>query len=187
MGWERKRGKLEEFNRLLRGATDTGFIVKSGDLASGQMRFVLTLDADTVLPRDAARRLIATLAHPLNRPVLSADGRRVVAGYGVLQPRVSFLYRTGMRSRFARVFAGSAGIDPYSSASSDVFLGLFVLFVPNFAEQISKGLAGAVYGVILILVIYVMPTGAAGLVHLVVRRLASKRRHRSRLEQGAAP
>lgn len=125
MGWERKRGKLEEFNRLLRGATDTSYIVQSGDLAAERARFVLTLDADTVLPRDAARRLIGTLAHPLNKAVLSPDGRRVEAGYGVLQPRVSFLYRTGMRSRFARVFAGSAGIDPYSSASSDVYQDLF--------------------------------------------------------------
>ncbi len=125
MGWERKRGKLEEFNRLLRGGTDTSFEIQTGDLASSNIRFVLTLDADTVLPRDAARRLIGTLAHPLNRAVLSRDGRRVEKGYGVLQPRVSFLYRTGMRSRFARIFAGSAGIDPYSSASSDVYQDLF--------------------------------------------------------------
>ncbi|HKB02708.1 MAG TPA: glucoamylase family protein [Gemmataceae bacterium] len=125
MGWERKRGKLEEFNALLRGAKDTSYVVQTGDIAEFQARFVLTLDADTVLPRDAARRLIATLAHPLNRPVLTPDGRRVAAGYAVLQPRVSFLYRTGMRSLFARVFAGSAGIDPYSSASSDVYQDLF--------------------------------------------------------------
>jgi cyclic beta-1,2-glucan synthetase len=125
MGWERKRGKLEEFNRLLRGATDTSYIELTGDLAAQRIRFVLTLDADTVLPRDAARRLIGTLAHPLNKAVLSTDNRRVVAGYGVLQPQVSFLYRTGMRSRFARIFAGSAGIDPYSSASSDVYQDLF--------------------------------------------------------------
>lgn len=125
MGWERKRGKLEEFNRLLRGATDTSYIVQSDGLAAERVRFVLTLDADTVLPRDAARRLIGTLAHPLNKAVLSPDGRLVEAGYGVLQPRVSFLYRTGMRSRFARIFAGSAGIDPYSSASSDVYQDLF--------------------------------------------------------------
>ncbi|MBN9524200.1 glycosyl transferase family 36, partial [bacterium] len=125
MGWERKRGKLDEFNRLLRGAADTSYAVKTGDAAALDVRFVLTLDADTVLPKDAARRLVATLAHPLNRPVLSADGRRVVAGYGVLQPRVSFLYKTGLRSRFARIFAGSAGIDPYSSASSDVYQDLF--------------------------------------------------------------
>src|SRR5262249_36601542 len=73
MGWERKRGKLEEFNQLLRGAANTTYAVMTGDAASIGARFVLTLDADTVLPRDAARRLIATLAHPLNRPVLSAD------------------------------------------------------------------------------------------------------------------
>jgi cyclic beta-1,2-glucan synthetase len=125
MGWERKRGKLEEFNALLRGATDTTYILKTGDLTSPHVRYVLTLDADTVLPREAARRLIATLDHPLNRPVLTPDGRRVAVGYGVLQPRVSFLYRTGMRSWFARTFAGSAGIDPYSSASSDVYQDLF--------------------------------------------------------------
>ncbi len=125
MGWERKRGKLDEFNRLLRGATNTSYLVKTGDAAKLDARFVLTLDADTVLPRDSARRMVATLAHPLNRAVLSADGRRVVAGYGVLQPRVSFLYKTGLRSWFARIFAGSAGIDPYSSASSDVYQDLF--------------------------------------------------------------
>ncbi len=125
MGWERKRGKLDEFNRLLRGATDTSYAVATGDAAALRVRFVLTLDADTVLPRDAARRLIGTLAHPLNRPVLSADGRRVVAGYGVVQPRVSFLYQTGLRSRFARTFAGSAGVDPYSAAASDVYQDLF--------------------------------------------------------------
>lgn len=125
MGWERKRGKLEEFNALLRGATDTSYVIQSGDMAGFRPRFVLTLDADTVLPRDAARRLIGTLAHPLNRPILTDDGRRVEKGYGVLQPRVSFLYRTGMHSLFARIFAGSAGIDPYSSASSDVYQDLF--------------------------------------------------------------
>lgn len=125
MGWERKRGKLDEFNRLLCGEGETSYVVKTGDAATFGTPFVLTLDADTVLPRDAARRLVATLAHPLNRPVLSPDGRRVVAGYGVLQPRVSFLYKTGLRSRFARTFAGSAGIDPYSSASSDVYQDLF--------------------------------------------------------------
>jgi cyclic beta-1,2-glucan synthetase len=125
MGWERKRGKLDEFNRLLRGATDTSYLQQTGKAAELDVRFVLTLDADTVLPRDAATRLVATLAHPLNRPVLSSDGRVVVTGYGVLQPRVNFLYKTGLQSRFARIFAGSAGVDPYSSASSDVYQDLF--------------------------------------------------------------
>ncbi len=126
MGWERKRGKLDEFNRLLRGATDTGFTVMSCAPADvPKVKYVLTLDTDTVLPRDAARQMIATLAHPLNHPRLSADGRRVEAGYAILQPRVSFLYRAGFRSWFARLFAGSAGIDPYSSAASDTSMDLF--------------------------------------------------------------
>ena len=126
MGFERKRGKLDEFNRLIRGATDTSFSVTSCVIAEiPHVRFVLTLDTDTVLPRDAARNMIATLAHPLNAPQLSADGRRVIGGYAILQPRVSFLYRAGFRSWFARVFAGSTGVDPYSSAASDTSMDLF--------------------------------------------------------------
>jgi cyclic beta-1,2-glucan synthetase len=126
MGWERKRGKLHEFNRLLRGAGDTSYSTMSGPLSDvPRCRFVLTLDADTVLPRDAARQMISALAHPLSKAVLSADGRRVESGYGILQPRVTFLYRTGLRSLFARIFAGSAGLDPYASAVSDVYQDLF--------------------------------------------------------------
>ncbi len=126
MAWERKRGKLHEFNRLLRGKADTDFVVTSHPLSEvPRVRFVLTLDADTVLPRDAARSLIAALAHPLNSPRLSADGKRVVGGYAVLQPRVSFLYRVGFKSLFARAFAGSAGVDPYSAAASDTYMDLF--------------------------------------------------------------
>ncbi len=126
MGHERKRGKLDEFNALIRGATDTTYAVQSHPAgALPKVRYVFTLDTDTVLPRDAARQMIATLAHPLSRPQLSADGRRVERGYAVLQPRVSFLYRTGFRSWFARVFAGSAGVDPYSAAVSDTYMDLF--------------------------------------------------------------
>jgi cyclic beta-1,2-glucan synthetase len=126
MGWERKRGKLDEFNRLLRGATDTSYSTRSGDVSSlPRIRYVLTLDADTVLLRDAARRLVSILAHPLNRAVRSADGRRIESGYAILQPRVSFLYQAGLRSWFSRIFAGSAGIDPYSSAASDTYQDLF--------------------------------------------------------------
>ena len=126
MGHERKRGKLDEFNRLLRGATDTSYSVLSCAASEiPKVRYVLTLDIDTVLPRDAARQMIASLAHPLNTPRLSDDGRRVISGYAILQPRVSFLYRAGFRSWFARVFAGSAGVDPYSSAASDTSMDLF--------------------------------------------------------------
>jgi len=125
MGWERKRGKLVEFNRLLRGARDTSYLTAWEADAAPPIRYVITLDADTQLPHDAARRLIATLAHPLNRPVFDPERRRVVSGYGVLQPRVS-LTMTGVRkSRFARIFGGSAGLDPYTTAVSNVYQDLF--------------------------------------------------------------
>jgi cyclic beta-1,2-glucan synthetase len=126
MAWERKRGKLEEFNRLLRGATDHSFVYQSSDISSlPHFRFVLTLDTDTVLPRDAAKHLIAILAHPNNKPIYSEDARTVIAGYTLVQPRVSFLYRTSFRSWFTRFYAGSAGIDPYSAAVSDTYMDLF--------------------------------------------------------------
>ncbi|HYP90703.1 MAG TPA: protein ndvB, partial [Polyangiaceae bacterium] len=126
MGWERKRGKLEELNRLLRGDQNTTFSVVTADrelLAS--VRYVITLDADTELPREVARRLVGTMAHPQNRPVLDAAGRRVVRGYGIIQPRVGTLPLSSRRSRFARIFAGPPGIDPYTTAVSDVYQDLF--------------------------------------------------------------
>jgi cyclic beta-1,2-glucan synthetase len=126
MGWERKRGKLVEFNRLLRGAQDTSYAVCSGDPAElPHIRFVITLDVDTQLPREAARRLVGTLAHPLNRARFDPAEGHVVEGYGVLQPRVSFHMVAASRSLFARTWVGSAGIDPYSTAVSDVYQDLF--------------------------------------------------------------
>ncbi len=126
MGWERKRGKLSEFNRLLRGATDTSYTVASGDPTQGpRARFIITLDADTLLIRDTARRLVGTLAHPLNQPVFDPSRGRVVEGFGVLQPRVSVHLSAATRSRFSRILASSAGIDPYSTAVSDVYMDLF--------------------------------------------------------------
>src|SRR5262249_27526529 len=125
MGWERKRGKLSEFNRLLRGDRATSYTVLSGDPETlPPIRFVLTLDADTQLPRDSARRLVGTLAHPLNRPRFDPERGRVVEGYGVLQPRVSFHLTAATHSRFAAVLAASGGIDPYSSAASDTYMDL---------------------------------------------------------------
>jgi cyclic beta-1,2-glucan synthetase len=126
MGWERKRGKLSEFNRLLRGASDTTYAVVSGDVGRlPRVRFVITLDADTRLPRESARRLVGTLAHPLNRPHFDPEKGRVVSGYGVLQPRVSFDLLASARSLFARLLTGSAGLDPYTTAVSDVYQDLF--------------------------------------------------------------
>jgi cyclic beta-1,2-glucan synthetase len=126
MGWERKRGKLRELNRLLRGARDTSFIVQTGDAALfAEVRFVITLDADTQMPRDAARRLIGTALHPLNRPRIDPSLNRVTYGYGILQPRVSVSLESSARSRFAKIFSGNTGIDPYTTAVSDVHQDLF--------------------------------------------------------------
>ncbi len=126
MGWERKRGKLVEFNCLLRQDGETSYDVQIGDLSIlPTFRYVITLDADTQLPQGTARQLIGTLAHPLHAPQLSADGRRVVKGYGILQPRVGVSILCAGASKFARIFSGRVGVDPYTSAVSDVYQDLF--------------------------------------------------------------
>ena len=131
IGWERKRGKLHERNRLLRGATDTTFIdTASTDAGAhrlpGDVRYVATLDSDTRLPRDAILRLVGKMAHPLNRPRFDAGENRIVEGYGVLQPRVSPSLPVGAEgSLFQRVFSANSGLDPYASAVSDVYQDLF--------------------------------------------------------------
>ena len=128
MGWERKRGKLHELNRLLRGATDTTFVDPSGQRVAGpaDVRYVITLDADTRLPRGTARRLVGKMAHPLNRPRFDASSGQVLDGYAVLQPRVAPSLPTGLEgSRFQRVFSSASGIDPYAAAVSDVYQDLF--------------------------------------------------------------
>ncbi len=127
IGWERKRGKLHELNRLLRGAVDTSFLGIDGQsprVPTG-VRYVITLDADTRLPRDTVHRLIGKMAHPLNRPQFDAVSGRVVAGYAVLQPRVTPSLPVGREgSLFQRVFSSMSGIDPYASAASDVYQDL---------------------------------------------------------------
>ncbi len=126
IGWERKRGKLEEFNRLLRGATDTSYHLHVGDPAVlSSVRYCLTLDSDTRLPLHAARKLIGIIAHPLNRAVFDPRLRRVTEGYGILQPRVSVTMASAAGSLFARVYAGHTGVDPYTTAVSDTYQDLF--------------------------------------------------------------
>jgi cyclic beta-1,2-glucan synthetase len=127
MGWERKRGKLQELNRLLRGARNTTYVTSTGKspwVPEG-VRYVLTLDADTRVPRDTPRRLIGKMAHPLNRPHFDARVGRVVDGYAILQPRVAFSLPVEVEaSLFQRVFSGAAGVDPYAAAVSDVYQDL---------------------------------------------------------------
>jgi cyclic beta-1,2-glucan synthetase len=147
MGWERKRGKLADFNRLLlklgnplledednshelgwaeQRAPQAHYTTQVGDASIlPYIKYVITLDADTSLPQGSANRLIATLAHPLNHAEFAADGRSVVAGYTVLQPRVAIKPTSANRSLFSQIFAGNAGFDLYSFAVSDVYQDLF--------------------------------------------------------------
>ncbi|MFN7984585.1 MAG: glucoamylase family protein [Vicinamibacterales bacterium] len=126
MGWERKRGKIEEFNSLLRGARDTSYAVQVGrlNLLAG-VRYCLTLDSDTRLPRDAVRTLVGIILHPLNAARIDDATERVVEGYGVLQPRVSVTMASAAGSPFSRLYAGHTGVDPYTTAVSDVYQDLF--------------------------------------------------------------
>ena len=124
MGWERKRGKLHELNRWLRGDTATSFL--DPGLPPQGIRYVITLDSDTRLFRGAAYRLVGAMAHPLNRPRFDAALGRVVEGYGILQPRITATLPTaGFGSLYQRIYSGSAGIDPYAFAVSDVYQDLF--------------------------------------------------------------
>ena len=128
MGWERKRGKLHELDLLLRGAGATTYLPPDARdrMALSGVRYVLTLDADTRLPRGAVRQLVGTLAHALNRPVYDAQAGRIVDGYGLLQPRVTpTLPMSGSGTLYQRMSSGPAGIDPYAAAVSDVYQDLF--------------------------------------------------------------
>ncbi len=126
MGWERKRGKLHQLNLLLRGTGESAFSVEIGDLQELQeIKYVITLDADTILPREMGKRLVATLAHPLNRARFDPRHGGVSAGYTLLQPRIDITSTSANHSRFTRVFAGDVGLDLYTRAVSDAYQDLF--------------------------------------------------------------
>jgi cyclic beta-1,2-glucan synthetase len=130
IGWERKRGKLNELNQLLRGGKNLTFTTLTSEMyASGcaiqNVRFVITLDADTILPHGAACRLAGTLAHPLNQAVFDETTGKVVSGYTVLQPRMEIHPRSARFSWFTRFFAGDAGLDLYTLSVSDAYQDLF--------------------------------------------------------------
>lgn len=127
MGWERKRGKLHELNQLLRGESALSFISMESAIQDSlkSVRFVITLDTDTILPRGAACRLVGTLAHPLNRAVFDENTRQVVSGYTILQPRMEIHPKSANYSWFTRFFAGDAGLDLYTLAVSDAYQDLF--------------------------------------------------------------
>jgi len=126
LGWERKRGKIMEFNALLRGDKNTSYNIISGDLEKlSKVKYVITLDADTQLPRDTAKKLIGAMSHVLNRPKLDYDNKRVIRGYGLMQPRVSVGTVEANKTMFSKIFSGETGIDMYTTAVSDVYEDLF--------------------------------------------------------------
>jgi cyclic beta-1,2-glucan synthetase len=125
MGFERKRGKLLDLNKLLRHEFDS-FPVKVGDLSIlPRIRFVITLDSDTELPRGSAHRMIGALAHPLNQAIIDQEKNIVVAGYGILQPRVGVSVQSAAVSRLASIYSGETGFDIYTRAVSDVYQDLY--------------------------------------------------------------
>ncbi len=125
MGWERKRGKLLDLNRFLLQEYDS-FPLKAGPLETlERVRYVITLDSDTQLPRGTAARMIGTMAHPLNQAIIDPKSRLVTAGYGILQPRVGVSVSSASRSRLASLYSGETGFDIYTRAVSDVYQDLF--------------------------------------------------------------
>jgi cyclic beta-1,2-glucan synthetase len=129
MGWERKRGKLEELGRFLRGDNATSFLKLTANenilQQIGHIRYVITADADTVLPPGSAARLVGTLAHPLNQARFDPVSGQVVSGYTILQPRIDINPRSANQTWFTRIFAGDTGLDLYSRAVSDVYQDVF--------------------------------------------------------------
>src|SRR3984885_14571157 len=125
MGWERKRGKLLDLNKLLKGQFDP-FPVKAGNLSVlTNAQYVITLDSDTQLPRGTAQTMIGAMAHPLNRAIIDPELRIVTEGYGILQPRVGVSVQSASRSRLASIYSGQTGFDIYTRAISDAYQDLF--------------------------------------------------------------
>lgn len=126
MGWERKRGKLMALNALLRGHGKEYFeyISEHTDLLQS-VKYVITLDSDTQLPRDTAWKMIAVMAHPLNAPVYSEEKKRVVAGYGMLQPRIGMDIRGMSDSYYQHIHSVMPDIDPYTYSAPDIYQDLF--------------------------------------------------------------
>jgi len=125
MGWERKRGKIEDLNAYLNGEENSQELLVGDRQSLGRIGFVITLDADTQLPHGAARRLVETIAHPLNSPRLAPDQGHVLHGYAIIQPRVSITLPSATATPFTRLFSDPSGADPYASAVSDVYQDLF--------------------------------------------------------------
>lgn len=121
VGWERKRGKLECLNRLLMGKPAPEVSILVGTKRSLEnVRYVITLDSDTELPKDSAKQLVATISHPLNTPRLTSDNT-IERGYTIIQPRVSTNFIQAKHSYFTYIFSDESSIDPYNQAISNIY------------------------------------------------------------------
>ena len=126
MGYERKRGKLSDLNSLLRGSFEDNFSMVIGNIdVLSEIKFVITLDSDTQLPRDSARQFVGTMAHPLNRAFYNEKKQRVSQGYGIMQPRVGVSLPGTTLSRYSKLYGSEPGIDPYTRVVSDVYQDVF--------------------------------------------------------------
>jgi hypothetical protein len=127
MGWERKRGKLEELNAYLlgRGFREARTLIIGNTEQLSGVRYVITLDSDTHLPLDTAHKLVGALAHPLNRAFYDEKKKRITEGYTILQPRMAVGMEESHPTRYLKVFGGEPGIDPYTRAVSDVYQDIF--------------------------------------------------------------
>jgi cyclic beta-1,2-glucan synthetase len=126
MAWERKRGKIEELNRYLLGDQSTSLQLVVGKLEQlKDVRYIITLDSDSQLARDVGKKLVATISHPMNRPVIDPTVNRVVQGYAFIQPRVTISLTSAGNSFFSQLFSGQAGLDPYTNVVSEVYQDLF--------------------------------------------------------------
>ncbi|AYD41465.1 cyclic beta 1-2 glucan synthetase [Clostridium fermenticellae] len=126
LGWERKRGKVMEFNELVKGSKNTSYDVVSGDINNlNKLKYIITLDADTELPRDSAKKLVGAMAHILNRPYVNMKTKKVLRGHALMQPRVSISNLSANKTIFSKIFSGETGMDLYTNAISDVYEDLF--------------------------------------------------------------
>jgi cyclic beta-1,2-glucan synthetase len=136
MAWERKRGKLEELNGLILGKEESSFIISDAfKTFLRTIRYVITLDGDSQLPKGSGVRLIGTIAHPLNKAVLDSATQCVSEGYGIIQPRVGVSLTSANVSFFSKIFSGHSGLDPYTQTVSDVYQDIF-----NEASFVGKGI-----------------------------------------------
>jgi len=126
MGWERKRGAIYEFVELIRGNLDTNFIILSSDITPlKNAKYIITIDADTIMPIGSAEKLIGTICHPLNKAEYDANKGIVTKGYALIQPRIGINIESANKTIFSRIFAGNGGVDPYSKAISDIYQDIF--------------------------------------------------------------